>query len=216
MLASLQCVGYPENQYKIPNGRANGQATGHAGGPAAFRVAFVAAGEQWTETLCKADQDGDGQSNGLELGDPCCTWTPGTTPAFTDDISIPGLANSMTSRVMPECPIATEAASGSEAASTSSAASSQPPPSPSSPPPIGGCNAGCIAGIAVGGLVVLVVLIALAVKLTLRAARKPRADMAANKVMTDQTGVVVTKADAVGANASAPDVKPTPTAAERL
>ena len=67
-----------------------------------------------------------------------------------------------------------------------------------------------------GGLVVLVVLIALAVKLTLRAARKPRPDMAANKVMTDQTGVVVTKADAVGANAGAPDVKPTPTAAERL
>ena len=67
-----------------------------------------------------------------------------------------------------------------------------------------------------GGPVVLVVLIALAVKLALRAARKSRADMTANKVMTDQTSVVVTKADAVGANASAPDVKPTPTAAERL
>ena len=28
----------------------------------------------WTEELCNADSDGDGESNGLELGDPCCAW----------------------------------------------------------------------------------------------------------------------------------------------
>ena len=35
--------------------------------------AFAAAGQLWTLTLCSADSDGDGLSNGEELGDPCCT-----------------------------------------------------------------------------------------------------------------------------------------------
>ena len=35
--------------------------------------AFSAAGQLWTLTLCSADSDGDGLSNGEELGDPCCT-----------------------------------------------------------------------------------------------------------------------------------------------
>ena len=37
----------------------------------------------WTETLCRKDSDGDGLSNGEELGDPECTWTPGSTPQFS-------------------------------------------------------------------------------------------------------------------------------------
>ena len=76
----------------------------------------------------RADSDGDGQSNGFELGDPCCVWTsglrcrlaalcergglllaacrrpaaascpPGQTPQFTTAISNPGSSSSQTSR----------------------------------------------------------------------------------------------------------------------
>lgn len=35
--------------------------------------AFAAAGHKWTRELCKADSDGDGFTNGQELGDLDCT-----------------------------------------------------------------------------------------------------------------------------------------------
>ena len=31
---------------------------------------------QWTEALCHMDSDGDGRTNGEELGDPDCVWQP--------------------------------------------------------------------------------------------------------------------------------------------
>jgi hypothetical protein len=34
----------------------------------------------WTVQLCQMDSDGDGQTNGFELGDPCCTWVVGGPP----------------------------------------------------------------------------------------------------------------------------------------
>ena len=48
------------------------------------------AGFSWTSTLCNADSDGDGQTNGEELGDPDCVWREGTQPAMTTGISHPG------------------------------------------------------------------------------------------------------------------------------
>ena len=39
-----------------------------------FGTAFLRAGLEWTTELCNADSDGDGESNGLELGDPCCLF----------------------------------------------------------------------------------------------------------------------------------------------
>ncbi|XP_056005789.1 temptin-like [Ostrea edulis] len=45
-----------------------------------FGRAFSAGGHTWTTALCQADSDGDGRSNGEELGDPNCTWTVGGTP----------------------------------------------------------------------------------------------------------------------------------------
>ena len=33
--------------------------------------------QSWTTALCNADSDGDGVSNGAELGDPNCIWTAG-------------------------------------------------------------------------------------------------------------------------------------------
>ncbi|GMF46962.1 unnamed protein product [Phytophthora fragariaefolia] len=41
--------------------------------------------------LCMADTDGDGQTNGQELGDPCCEWDMDTNPVvqWTDGVSHP-------------------------------------------------------------------------------------------------------------------------------
>ena len=44
----------------------------------------------WDECICRADSDGDGKSNGEELGDPECVWKPGQAPARTTDITHPG------------------------------------------------------------------------------------------------------------------------------
>ncbi|KAI8781925.1 temptin [Biomphalaria glabrata] len=41
-----------------------------------FGYDFQSAGFQWTESLCRMDSDSDGMTNGFELGDPTCTWTP--------------------------------------------------------------------------------------------------------------------------------------------
>ena len=60
------------NAYSIEFGQTSFDNVGHSGG---FRDHFRDAGFVWTVAFCQADSDGDGQSNGLELGDPCCTWT---------------------------------------------------------------------------------------------------------------------------------------------
>ncbi|KAJ8300555.1 hypothetical protein KUTeg_022074 [Tegillarca granosa] len=47
--------------------------------------------QKWTESLCNMDSDGDGQTNGQELGDPDCTWSTGEKPYRTINISHPGI-----------------------------------------------------------------------------------------------------------------------------
>ncbi|XP_060066098.1 tyramine beta-hydroxylase-like [Ylistrum balloti] len=56
-----------------------------------FGQDFKSAGMTWTKTLCKTDSDGDGKTNGEELGDPECIWTKGSSPTVTHDISHPGV-----------------------------------------------------------------------------------------------------------------------------
>jgi len=46
----------------------------------------------WFVGICMEDSDGDGMTNGEELGDPNCVWEPGQTPEFTEGITHPGLA----------------------------------------------------------------------------------------------------------------------------
>jgi len=46
----------------------------------------------WVPWICEMDSDGDGMTNGEELGDPDCVWTPGETPQRTTGITHPGLA----------------------------------------------------------------------------------------------------------------------------
>lgn len=85
----------------IPNGNgvAGVTAVGHkdpdsGGSTNDFGKAFSAAGNAWTTELCKADSDGDGQTNGEELGDPCCEWKAGATPAVPSGATDPGNAGS--------------------------------------------------------------------------------------------------------------------------
>ena len=99
--------GHKSFQSKIPNGGkeiAGSTAIGHqndVGGGArnAFGKAFQDAGFKWSKELCQADSDGDGQTNGFELGDPDCCWNSGDTPQITTDLSHPGKNTSKSSRV---------------------------------------------------------------------------------------------------------------------
>ncbi|KAK3764739.1 hypothetical protein RRG08_042048 [Elysia crispata] len=74
-------------------------AVGHenpAGGGTrnSFGLDFRAAGYRWTQELCQMDSDGDGKTNGQELGDPTCAWTPaGAPPSRTENITHPGVCD---------------------------------------------------------------------------------------------------------------------------
>lgn len=57
-----------------------------------FGKHFAAAGFHWNEWLCREDSDGDGLSNGEELGDPHCVWRPGMPPTRNTTLSHPALA----------------------------------------------------------------------------------------------------------------------------
>ncbi|CAK4127223.1 unnamed protein product [Aphanomyces euteiches] len=106
-LAALLAVvsSRPEYSARIPNGDnvPGYYSLGHrddSGGPRnAFGNAYGSAGK-WTVALCQQDSDGDGQTNGQELGDPCCIWTKGTAPNQTTGLSHPGLASSMRDPVL--------------------------------------------------------------------------------------------------------------------
>ena len=46
--------------------------------------------QKWSSDLCQKDSDGDGMTNGEELGDPNCTWTGGNTTLRLTKITHPG------------------------------------------------------------------------------------------------------------------------------
>eukprot|EP00871_Galdieria_phlegrea_P000223 jgi/Galph1/1200/GphlegSOOS_G6036.1 len=64
---------------------------------------FHKVGGNWRR-LCVLDSDGDGQTNGMELGDPCCVWKEGDVPFRSWDISHPGSKASVTRATRPICP----------------------------------------------------------------------------------------------------------------
>jgi len=77
-------VAYSSFRTKVPNGDSspgNCYAWGHSncggGGSRWSGSSNVAAWSGWTSSACTTDSDGDGWSNGDELGDACCTWTWG-------------------------------------------------------------------------------------------------------------------------------------------
>ncbi|KAF1327950.1 hypothetical protein FI667_g7229, partial [Globisporangium splendens] len=102
-LLVLTASGSPAYRSRIPNGFnvPNVPAVGHSDSQGnsdslnAFGKAFDKAGKKWTVALCQADSDGDGQTNGQELGDPCCVWATGGTPLRVSGLSDPGAKASM-------------------------------------------------------------------------------------------------------------------------
>ncbi|CAK4068456.1 unnamed protein product [Aphanomyces euteiches] len=131
MVAALQSY-----NSRIPN--ANNvlgvQAIGHknpAGGGASnsFGDAFAKAGNKWTTSLCQADTDGDGATNGEELGDPCCVWKVGAR-LNTTTATHPGVVNTFTPNTLAalKCVTTTSAAgkNGTNASSTPSSSISVP------------------------------------------------------------------------------------------
>nr|KAI8748695.1 tyramine beta-hydroxylase-like [Biomphalaria glabrata] len=105
------CLSYPSFQDQVPNGynvrhpcipnyRWPGLGHIHRNGGGArnvFGQDFNKAGQQWTTSLCQLDSDGDGRTNGDELGDPTCVWSPGQIPTRTVDITHPGVCEPMNS-----------------------------------------------------------------------------------------------------------------------
>lgn len=98
---------YQQDLAKVPNGNTYGITLGHPGGATRkatnFANSFYSSGQKWTKAFCQADSDGDGQSNGFEMGDPCCIWTVGQTAMITTSLSDPNSAASKTVRMMPNC-----------------------------------------------------------------------------------------------------------------
>jgi hypothetical protein len=59
-----------------------------------FGESFADEGYEWTADLCRMDSDGDGRTNGQELGDPDCTWEVGMpAPIVEYELSHPGIAD---------------------------------------------------------------------------------------------------------------------------
>jgi hypothetical protein len=107
LLLLASTYAYRQDLAKLPNGNSYGLTLGHPGGATGrttkIASSFYAMGQTWNKEFCLADADGDGQSNGLEMGDPCCKWSPGQVPQFTTGLSDPNSAASMTMTPMPPC-----------------------------------------------------------------------------------------------------------------
>jgi len=98
---------FPEFAFRIPNGYSVPNpgpqggvwaGVGHvnAGGAGErnpFGDDFEVEGFEWTTTLCETDSDGDGRSNGVELGDPECEWVAGGTDPAEPALSHPGIVD---------------------------------------------------------------------------------------------------------------------------
>ena len=112
-LAYLMCQvqSYPQYRDELPNGYNVMNPCNHSeiwngvghenklgGGPRnPFGLAFAANNHKYDATLCEMDSDGDGRTNGDELGDPNCTFTKGSNPSRTTNITHPGICDPLNS-----------------------------------------------------------------------------------------------------------------------
>ncbi|KAL3669099.1 hypothetical protein V7S43_005483 [Phytophthora oleae] len=71
----------------IPNGSLFSQELGHPDNDSSqytdFATAFEAVGLSWTAAFCADTFPNSDITNGAAFGDPCCTWSQGSTPDFT-------------------------------------------------------------------------------------------------------------------------------------
>ncbi|RLN95585.1 hypothetical protein BBJ28_00021118 [Nothophytophthora sp. Chile5] len=100
--AAVLVDSHPEYVARLPNGDnvAGVDALGHidpsgGGDNNNFGLDFASAGKSWTTEFCQQDSDGDGQTNGEELGDPCCEWVESSNAVvlWTSGVSHPGDAS---------------------------------------------------------------------------------------------------------------------------
>lgn len=84
--------------------------------PALLLQDFDEAGYRWTPELCRMDSDGDGFTNGQELGDPDCTWVKGQPQRTAAAVSHPGLATSVPAAAQPAAASAQPAAASANPA----------------------------------------------------------------------------------------------------
>lgn len=143
-LVFAQCCGRPTYPVELPNGNAyirpdSGLACpnlGHFGCGVGrytlnhFAYDFENAGYKWTKEFCETDSDGDGVTNGAELGDPCCVYSAGDTPARLTDLSYPGDPYSTPKAEVNRVCIPAIGRSVSNVAATTSTSTPAPCPSP--------------------------------------------------------------------------------------
>ncbi|EGZ29182.1 hypothetical protein PHYSODRAFT_378845, partial [Phytophthora sojae] len=101
-LAAPPASGYSMYAMRVPNGdKVPGvTALGHldpvlAGPMNEFGMDMIDADFHWTRDFCMKDSDGDGQTNGQELGDPCCEFVYRKNPVvrWSEGVSHPGDAS---------------------------------------------------------------------------------------------------------------------------
>eukprot|EP00122_Pirum_gemmata_P018505 Pgem_evm1s17334 len=87
--------GNPSYPNKIPNGK--GRPLGHQNGGGSaktqFAYDFIDAGYKWSKEFCNKDSDGDGITNGEELGDKDCSWTEGQPDPESKNLTDPSVNN---------------------------------------------------------------------------------------------------------------------------
>lgn len=119
LVSLLACLSTALEKFvaRIPNGDAgdregSGITCSHLGhtpcAPGAprnqFGLDFLANEFKWNKALCEKDSDGDGLTNGEELGDPCCKWSQNNpSPLRTDQLSHPGEASEDGAKDAPGC-----------------------------------------------------------------------------------------------------------------
>lgn len=113
ILATLICATHAHMSFvgEIPNGNAvlGVRAVGHhnrvgGGQLSSFGYDFQEHNYRWGLELCLMDSDGDGETNGMELGDPCCEWDRSQKlPRIKAvvNVSHPGVASSRTYATAP-------------------------------------------------------------------------------------------------------------------
>ncbi len=90
--------GHNANGWRGQSPKEGGSQFGHNG----YGRDYSSYGRNWNLRLCASDSDVDGQTNGLELGDPCCGWGGGVSSTeFSSAISNPGDGTSRTTRSAP-------------------------------------------------------------------------------------------------------------------
>ena len=106
----VRCLAHREYVARNPNSFFYDASLGHESSDKpsarnAYGKAFSEAKNIYTRELCLEDSDGDGQTNGFEMGDECCFWTADPSCSVNvltnDSLSMPGSPSSRSSR--PPC-----------------------------------------------------------------------------------------------------------------